>query len=53
MKKCVNGEYIELTAEEVAEIEKQAKEWEEEQERYEKEYPTESELIEILLGGAS
>lgn len=50
MKKYVNGKYIELTAEEVAEIEKQSKEWEEEQERHKKEYPTESELIDILLG---
>lgn len=51
MKKCVNGEYIELTEEEIEEIERQSREWEEEQERYRKEYPSETELIDILLGG--
>ena len=50
MKKYVNGKYIELTSEEVAEIEKQSKEWEEEQERHKKEFPTDSELLAILTG---
>lgn len=53
MKIYDNGIVREATPEEIEEFEKGKSQDEEEQKEREKEYPSESELLSILLGGAS
>lgn len=48
MRICINGEYRDMTEEEVAEKDREDREWEEEQK---KKPPTDSEVLSILLGG--